>query len=103
YPLSLPPRPTLFPYTTLFRSFSGTKIFRGLLCHSAGCVRIFARGYSMGGIEDPARARERGTGPPTAGSRRNLLRHLHALLHADGDRKSTRLNSSHRTISYAVF
>src|SRR5947207_8745284 len=56
-----PPRSTLFPYTTLFRSPP----------HSAG---------------------ERRPGP---GRRARLVWH--------GDRKSTRLNSSHTVISYAVF
>src|SRR5436309_13756728 len=61
-----PPRSTLFPYTTLFRS-----------------LRVLAR-------RDPRRQSERAGG----GSR--LRRRLR-------DRKSTRLNSSHVKISYAVF
>src|SRR6266496_5572255 len=64
-----PPRSTLFPYTTLFRS---------RLCAAAlapGC-----RGWS---------SETRGRRPATARCRR--------------DRKSTRLNSSHVEISYAVF
>src|SRR5438034_7307927 len=64
-----PPRSTLFPYTTLFRS------------HRA---RILS-GWSGRGAR-PARALER--------SRR---------VADGGDRKSTRLNSSHTVISYAVF
>src|SRR2546426_10654693 len=66
-----PPRSTLFPYTTLFRSrlAHGHELYRA----AAGCVdALFAR--------DP-RAR-----------RGHLV-----------DRKSTRLNSSHLVISYAVF
>src|SRR5260221_9567339 len=62
-----PPRSTLFPYTTLFRS--------GLL-----------RGIAA----DHHRARDRHARPRQRGAR--LL-----------DRKSTRLNSSHTVISYAVF
>src|SRR2546421_4636292 len=62
-----PPRSTLFPYTTLFRSCSR----RGILCWSATC----------------ASAAER------------LFRSQWSLT----DRKSTRLNSSHDQISYAVF
>src|SRR5439155_20322331 len=74
-----PPRPTLFPYTTLFRS-------RG---HEA-CSR---RG---GRIRNRRRSVERRSGPAArqaseAGSR------------IRPDRKSTRLNSSHVAISYAVF
>src|SRR5688572_33301133 len=59
-----PPRSTLFPYTTLFRS------------HAAG---------SDFGLFSPEKTEQ--------GCLRNLLR----------DRKSTRLNSSHSQISYAVF
>src|SRR6266487_1959988 len=58
-----PPRSTLFPYTTLFRS-----------------------------------ARPAGTTPPRATTRRSRRRRR-----ARADRKSTRLNSSHPSISYAVF
>src|SRR5690349_22621715 len=68
-----PPRSTLFPYTTLFRS--------GLSSEGV------ARSHDGHGIHAPAR-RERHRG------------HRHAL---GQDRKSTRLNSSHVEISYAVF
>src|SRR5205807_4726990 len=59
-----PPRSTLFPYTTLFRSAPATAV-------------------------PPAR-------PPGGAFRESPLR-------SPGDRKSTRLNSSHLVISYAVF
>src|SRR5439155_19281715 len=65
-----PPRSTLFPYTTLFRSGPGR------------CARVGARALITG---YPDRAK---IGLPRRG---NL------------DRKSTRLNSSHVAISYAVF
>src|SRR6202521_5186521 len=58
-----PPRSTLFPYTTLFRSTSGT------------------------------------TGSPKGAT----LSHFNIVNNAPLDRKSTRLNSSHLRISYAVF
>src|SRR5258708_26196617 len=64
-----PPRSTLFPYTTLFRSYP----------HAGGCG---IQGYRRPGFC-------RGDGG--AGGRRRE------------DRKSTRLNSSHQIISYAVF
>src|SRR2546430_7645305 len=64
-----PPRSTLFPYTTLFRS--------------------------VGRVRTPRRAHRLGD------RRRQPQRHPHA--DADADRKSTRLNSSHSQISYAVF
>src|SRR5437867_11809284 len=73
-----PPRSTLFPYTTLFRSRSP---------HPASRRSITA---------DSGRPRPKGTA--RSGRR---LRATAALLNTD--RKSTRLNSSHRTISYAVF
>src|SRR5437762_11274821 len=72
-----PPRSTLFPYTTLFRSSgSGGAMGRALTSSStcALCPRV-SQGHS----------RATGRGRPLV------------------DRKSTRLNSSHRCISYAVF
>src|SRR3712207_7210219 len=68
-----PPRSTLFPYTTLFRSLVGDR------------ERLAE--HVLGRVGDPDVVAER-------------LRHL---LGAVGDRKSTRLNSSHANISYAVF
>src|SRR3990167_2251888 len=62
-----PPRSTLFPYTTLFRSYVDEVQ-----------QDVFARMIA-----------ER--------------RRIAALFRSEGDRKSTRLNSSHRQISYAVF
>src|SRR2546430_12895670 len=77
-----PPRSTLFPYTTLFRSFQ------------AGQVLIEAQ------VEiDPAHL---AVGDAVeAGTQLVVDRQPHRV--ADGDRKSTRLNSSHSQISYAVF
>src|SRR5438034_8728413 len=75
-----PPRSTLFPYTTLFRS-------RSVL------VRRSARLVILGGyLRRPARL-----GPDLGRSKR------HAGRRRFEDRKSTRLNSSHTVISYAVF
>src|SRR5690348_18098587 len=77
--LRQPPRSTLFPYTTLFRSRR-----RG---DAAGRVR-----------EEPARD------APREGARRGARPGPAARLPGGGaDRKSTRLNSSHPSISYAVF
>src|SRR2546422_3395486 len=79
-----PPRSTLFPYTTLFRS----RRVRHHLEQRHGHV----------GADGRARLEERlallGQAVDTRGQHR---------LHAVGDRKSTRLNSSHGYISYAVF
>src|SRR2546430_15481767 len=65
-----PPRSTLFPYTTLFRSVVNRNVFNladdapGFLAHASNALHVTTRA---------------------------------------GDRKSTRLNSSHSQISYAVF
>src|SRR3712207_8548609 len=77
-----PPRSTLFPYTTLFRSLLLLRRHDG----HAHSVRFFGFEHSVvEGFEQPAYAdRRRAAG-------------------LDVDRKSTRLNSSHANISYAVF
>src|SRR5258708_14586580 len=75
-----PPRSTLFPYTTLFRS-RGRRHTRYL----ASRYQLRAEGVST-------RRGGRQLGLPTVLDGR-----------FDGDRKSTRLNSSHQIISYAVF
>src|SRR5256885_12147576 len=78
-----PPRSTLFPYTTLFRSY------RAVL------------GRHVGGIDDVLEADR------NAVERADRLAAALALVGGAGlrkrDRKSTRLNSSHLVISYAVF
>src|SRR3712207_7118405 len=76
-----PPRSTLFPYTTLFRSSRETGGRR-----RAGQERLVDVGRNGG----------RHVGVDAEQSRRGLQAHL-------VDRKSTRLNSSHANISYAVF
>src|SRR3712207_8337201 len=81
-----PPRSTLFPYTTLFRSDGA-----GLLRHFSGRQPGQGGGlFAAVGRSHPAqRLRLRGG---AGGIERN-----------GQDRKSTRLNSSHANISYAVF
>src|SRR5688572_32367816 len=76
-----PPRSTLFPYTTLFRSKGEN-----------ACLDQFLDGFGL-------RAWRR---PLEAGEKENL-RAVFATGKSSGDRKSTRLNSSHSQISYAVF
>src|SRR3712207_8618213 len=77
-----PPRSTLFPYTTLFRSFrfDGGSVF----------------GSAAGGpaVVHGSEGRDRILGIGT---------HDSVLAHGGEDRKSTRLNSSHANIPYAVF
>src|SRR5207248_7602470 len=92
-----PPRSTLFPYTTLFRS-GGHMVNTaktGLMVVAAVLVALLA-GFLWGssGKSTIDRALQRS-------ELRNEL--LEARAGTQADRKSTRLNSSHRTISYAVF
>src|SRR3712207_8867956 len=85
-----PPRSTLFPYTTLFRS-------RGLLLLLLDDQRLGREEEAR----DGRRVLERGAGDlgrvDDAGLHQVLVRVRQR------DRKSTRLNSSHANISYAVF
>src|SRR2546427_8246687 len=78
-----PPRSTLFPYTTLFRSAREP------------VERSVHRRLAVPRLERRVVQAER---PPPALESGNLRRHA-----VRGDRKSTRLNSSHSQISYAVF
>src|SRR3712207_8307358 len=87
-----PPRSTLFPYTTLFRS--GTRSRGDPTAGRAGHRRRRDRDLRLGPGD-----RTTQLGPPA--DRDVRLRGLD--LRADEDRKSTRLNSSHANISYAVF
>src|SRR5256885_2960617 len=85
-----PPRSTLFPYTTLFRSGRAeASWFRRHRWRRRWCSRGPGgggrRGPPAGRRERARRRRRRGNGASAA------------------DRKSTRLNSSHLVISYAVF
>src|SRR3712207_8534746 len=90
-----PPRSTLFPYRTLFRSAA----FREQLHDFA-----FARGQALRRLDRGAGRCSRRVGPQEAAEE-----HLRDMLGEVGtvprqrDRKSTRLNSSHANISYAVF
>src|SRR5690606_41759977 len=86
-----PPRSTLFPYTTLFRSRTGIPLSWGY-----AFLRRFHAKASALMVATPslqAELKERGFGDPVIWSRGVDTE----------DRKSTRLNSSHVKISYAVF
>src|SRR3712207_7241193 len=78
-----PPRSTLFPYTTLFRSMLRTGLARALIAWA----RYDEASAHLSAIADDS-------GNPLAPE---------ALFWLGVDRKSTRLNSSHANISYAVF
>src|SRR3712207_9015742 len=85
-----PPRSTLFPYTTLFRSgLVGQLQHRDLAVVRAGRVAV-DRHVGREVVLLAARHVDGGQGPRVA-------------VTGVGDRKSTRLNSSHANISYAVF
>src|SRR2546430_10866780 len=71
-----PPRSTLFPYTTLFRSMTDQWLHPIPVCQSHYVSGTLSKEYCC-----------------------ELFRYFYHLL----DRKSTRLNSSHSQISYAVF
>src|SRR2546430_6327150 len=77
-----PPRSTLFPYTTLFRSGAVRR-------RDGGPVRLAPHGQDAAGVD------EDGGG--------HVVDWCRISMDVDGDRKSTRLNSSHSQISYAVF
>src|SRR2546430_10913014 len=78
-----PPRSTLFPYTTLFRSVNSSLLF----------------------LLQRTRWRERGDlgGRPSSAHCRHSQKSGRIPVASGTDRKSTRLNSSHSQISYAVF
>src|SRR3712207_8808066 len=88
-----PPRSTLFPYTTLFRSAGGARLRRP-------AAEVPARHPAGGDLDcHPTRLSVHAVAdhrirPGSPGS---------VELAAAEDRKSTRLNSSHANISYAVF
>src|SRR2546428_7473897 len=77
-----PPRSTLFPYTTLFRSNTTVNGASTLTNGSTGAMNLTTVAFNVPIQNDGA---------------------MTVLASATGDRKSTRLNSSHDHISYAVF
>src|SRR5256885_13239591 len=88
-----PPRSTLFPYTTLFRSKTADDAVDGGL-KGAGQT-LEGAGNVVGGLVKVA------TGNPDGWNQ--VKNGLVPAVRVAGDRKSTRLNSSHLVISYAVF
>src|SRR3712207_8923938 len=88
-----PPRSTLFPYTTLFRSAA-------LLCRRDHEVLLWARNPEVAAEVEGQRTNAAYLPGARLPAR---LRATADLEQASRDRKSTRLNSSHANISYAVF
>src|SRR5438874_7905840 len=90
--LRSPPNPTLFPYTTLFRSLAGRN-FQPRLCLAAQhdlVDRTVIRNHAVEAVARASVWRRRGSACSWRVGQQQ-------------DRKSTRLNSSHVEISYAVF
>src|SRR2546430_16096947 len=98
-----PPRSTLFPYTTLFRSALVIAVGRLLLLAvglappalppaDADQAVAAVTAFHQAGEQEGSNGTRRKVGPPI----------VQAFLHFAEDRKSTRLNSSHSQISYAV-
>src|SRR3712207_8996047 len=90
-----PPRSTLFPYTTLFRS-QGLRLLLDV-AHREGREVLRRRGGFEESHDVNANCRL-----PVADCRSRLPLSF-GNRHSATDRKSTRLNSSHANISYAVF
>src|SRR3712207_7017507 len=83
-----PPRSTLFPYTTLFRS--NLEIVRTIVALARNLdMQVTAEGVETAGQLAQLRAL--------------TCEYAQGYLFSKPDRKSTRLNSSHANISYAVF
>src|SRR5258708_11014258 len=91
-----PPRSTLFPYTTLFRSLRGLE--KGKVKNNLGTSTFVGKSRRARGPKSKGRQ-------SLPGSFRVLEFGLGLRLSGSDleDRKSTRLNSSHQIISYAVF
>src|SRR2546427_5491848 len=83
-----PPRSTLFPYTTLFRSI---------------VIEVRDDGRGMNRERILQKARERGMDVSDNMPDQEVWQLIFAPGFSTADRKSTRLNSSHSQISYAVF
>src|SRR3712207_7698079 len=96
-----PPRSTLFPYTTLFRS-DGRRHARDRV-EAAVDVEDLAGDRARQRREEEAHRVGDGRRVVDVPAERGLGRPGVAELLEAGDRKSTRLNSSHANISYAVF
>src|SRR2546427_8602012 len=87
-----PPRSTLFPYTTLFRSADPERFADGATSELEQSLHEATRQLALGDAEGATKVASE------IDAKATLLKKLYVE-----DRKSTRLNSSHSQISYAVF
>src|SRR2546428_9667152 len=83
-----PPRSTLFPYTTLFRSLKSRQLAVGVVFGGVLGICLYATVFVL---------------PVYLQNLQNFTAEQTGFVILPGDRKSTRLNSSHDQISYAVF
>src|SRR5256885_11670244 len=89
-----PPRSTLFPYTTLFRSVDAERLQQARVLRA--CTQIRAELGALDHVPGEETHGKRGEHHPASIHREEHETQIQ-------DRKSTRLNSSHLVISYAVF
>src|SRR3712207_7899988 len=90
-----PPRSTLFPYTTLFRSH--------LLQLGVDPRKVLAVTFTNRAAIEMRERVTTAAGKQARGTTISTFHSLGARILREQDRKSTRLNSSHANISYAVF
>src|SRR3712207_9057172 len=98
-----PPRSTLFPYTTLFRSTGSVTVTRTRVTgNQAGDSGDGGDGGQGGNGATSFTMQDGGNGGASTGGAGNVAGFGGGIYASPGDRKSTRLNSSHANISYAV-
>src|SRR3712207_8819816 len=92
-----PPRSTLFPYTTLFRSLDDQRHVTGSRDRLLGFGSAARHGHALAGGESV------GLDDHWNAELIERIPCIRGIIHPHIDRKSTRLNSSHANMSYAVF
>src|SRR3712207_8668719 len=92
-----PPRSTLFPYTTLFRPLEGYRSFDEFKASQPASEPADRLAGQLMSYTSGTTGRPKGVKRPLPGIDADTQAAMF------GDRKSTRLNSSHANISYAVF
>src|SRR5690606_40069525 len=97
------PGPALLPYTTLFRSARPVGPGTGTVERAAPGPGRADRAVDRRGADHRGRDRAAAVDPAAPAPRPGHRLQRAGDRHGDGDRKSTRLNSRHVKISYAVF